>query len=58
MQDDIDVVGEAADGEQAVAMASELKPDVILLDLKLPGMDGVAVLRELRDAGWPPGPWC
>jgi DNA-binding NarL/FixJ family response regulator len=51
VQDDIDVVGEAADGEQAVAMAAELVPDVILLDLKLPGMDGVGVLRELRDSG-------
>jgi DNA-binding NarL/FixJ family response regulator len=51
VQDDIDVVGEAADGEQAVAMAARLKPDVILLDLKLPGMDGIEVLRELRDCG-------
>ena len=51
VQDDIDVVGEAADGEQAVAMAGRLKPDVILLDLKLPGMDGIEVLRELRDGG-------
>ena len=51
VQDDIDVVGEAADGQQAVAMAAELVPDVILLDLKLPGMDGVGVLRELRDSG-------
>lgn len=48
---DIDVVGEAADGGQAVAMAAELDPDVILLDLKLPVMDGIAVLRELRDSG-------
>jgi DNA-binding NarL/FixJ family response regulator len=51
VQDDIEVVGEAADGGQAVAMAAELDPDVILLDLKLPVMDGIAVLRELRDAG-------
>jgi DNA-binding NarL/FixJ family response regulator len=51
VQDDIDVVGEAADGGQAVAMAAELEPDVILLDLKLPVMDGIDVLRALRDAG-------
>ena len=51
VQDDIDVVGEAADGRQAVTMTAELDPDVILLDLKLPDMDGIAVLRELRDAG-------
>jgi DNA-binding NarL/FixJ family response regulator len=51
VQDDIEVVGEAADGGRAVAMAAELDPDVILLDLKLPVMDGIAVLRELRDAG-------
>jgi DNA-binding NarL/FixJ family response regulator len=51
VQDDIEVVGEAADGRQAVTMTAELDPDVILLDLKLPDMDGIAVLRELRDAG-------
>ena len=50
VQDDIEVVGEAADGGQAVALAAELDPDVILLDLKLPVMDGIAVLRELRDS--------
>jgi DNA-binding NarL/FixJ family response regulator len=49
--DDIEVVGEAADGGQAVAMAAELRPDVILLDLKLPVMDGIAVLRGLRESG-------
>ena len=51
VQDDIEVVGEAADGGQAVAMAAELEPDVILLDLKLPVMDGIDVLRALRDSG-------
>jgi DNA-binding NarL/FixJ family response regulator len=53
VQDDIDVVGEAADGAQAVALARELNPDVILLDLRLPVMDGIAVLRELRDSALP-----
>ena len=51
VHDGIDVTGEAADGEAALALAADLDPDVILLDLKLPGMDGIAVLRELRAAG-------
>ena len=51
VQDDIDVVGEAPDGVQALALVAELDPDVLLLDLKLPGLDGVAVLRELRERG-------
>jgi DNA-binding NarL/FixJ family response regulator len=51
VQDDIEVVGEAADGGQALAITAEKDPDVILLDLKLPGMDGIAVLRELRGRG-------
>jgi DNA-binding NarL/FixJ family response regulator len=49
VQDDIEVVGEAADGGQALELAAALDPDVLLLDLKLPVLDGVAVLAELRD---------
>ncbi|GAA0470834.1 DNA-binding response regulator [Paractinoplanes deccanensis] len=45
---DLEVVGEAADGPTALEMTAELTPDVILLDMVLPGMDGVEVLRELR----------
>ncbi len=47
VQDDITVAGEAGDGPAAVALAASLSPDVVLLDLKLPGQDGVAVLPEL-----------
>jgi DNA-binding NarL/FixJ family response regulator len=44
----VQVVGTAADGPTAVERAVELKPDVVLLDLGLPGMDGIAVTRELK----------
>lgn len=50
-QDDIEIVGEAADGPETVERAVELAPDVVLLDLKLPGLDGIGVLRELRERG-------
>ncbi len=49
-QPDFTIVGEAASGAQAVARAAELRPDVILLDLELPEMDGVAALRAIRAA--------
>jgi DNA-binding NarL/FixJ family response regulator len=43
-----DVVGEAADGETAITAAHQLSPDLVLLDVNLPGIDGFAVARELR----------
>jgi DNA-binding NarL/FixJ family response regulator len=47
-QPDFEVVGEASDGAQAVAKACELKPDVILLDLEMPGVDGLSALHQFR----------
>ncbi len=47
-QPDFSVVGEAADGAEAIQKAQELRPDVILLDLEMPGVDGVETLRQLR----------
>ena len=38
---DLDVVGEAQDGEHAITLTAELKPDVILMDIRMPGLDGV-----------------
>ena len=48
---DLDVVGEAANGVEAVARAAELEPDVVLMDLQMPEMDGVRATREITAAG-------
>jgi DNA-binding NarL/FixJ family response regulator len=48
-QPDFTIVGEAASGEEAVDRFRRLQPDVVLLDLEMPGMDGIAVIRRLRE---------
>jgi DNA-binding NarL/FixJ family response regulator len=49
LQDGIEVVGEAGDGEEAVEAAARLRPDVVLVDLVMPKLDGVQTMRRLRD---------
>jgi DNA-binding NarL/FixJ family response regulator len=49
-QHGFDVVGQATDGEEAIAMAGKLKPDLVLLDLTMPGMDGLTALPRVREA--------
>jgi NarL family two-component system response regulator LiaR len=49
LQDGIEVVGEAGDGEEAIAEAERLQPDVIVIDLVMPRLDGVHAMRELRE---------
>jgi two-component system LytT family response regulator len=50
---DVEVVGECGDGPSAVAAIQKLAPDLLFLDVQMPGMDGFGVLRALGDAPWP-----
>ena len=49
-QPDFEVVGEAADGAQAIQLAEELKPEIVLMDLRMPQVDGVTAIREIKSS--------
>ncbi len=55
-EEDLEVVGEAEDGEAAVRMAAERHPDVVLMDVMMPGMGGIEATRRLLALPSPPGP--
>jgi DNA-binding NarL/FixJ family response regulator len=53
-EDDLEVVGEAPDGDHAVAVAKQVKPDVCLMDVRMPNTDGIAATRRLMELPEPP----
>jgi len=55
-EEDIDVIGEASDGAEAVKQAARLKPDVVLMDIRMPELDGIAATREVIAGGGDPPP--
>ena len=54
LEEDIDVVGQAGNGPEALAVVAERDPDLVLMDLRMPGGDGFAAIRQLRERGGRP----
>ncbi len=48
---DVEVIGEAANGQEAIALAAQLRPDVVVMDLEMPVMDGITATREIKLLG-------
>ena len=46
---DLELVGEAANGEEAIAAVAKLRPDIVVMDIRMPALDGIAAVREIRD---------
>lgn len=53
---DLEVVGEAADGEQAVHVVADQRPDVVLMDVRMPGTNGIEATQRIGELGFEPGP--
>jgi len=54
LSDKISVIGEASDGQEGLALIAEKQPDVVLLDLRMPVLDGISVLKALQEAVYQP----
>ncbi len=52
LTDEVQVVGEAMNGQQAITQAEKFRPDVIVMDLEMPVMDGITAAREIKAHGW------